>query len=213
VVKTVATADSFFNQLRGGFSQRASEFLPGLKQFLQTNSLDFDRPKLAELCDLLLAIENNEENRLIVIARLGPILKAAPIDKRPAGLEKFPSILAAKIHERIPYEPKVVQAKLTDVIKKIAGSSTGLDPASVPQLMSFPDAEIRDYLLTLRTEDAIFQSRRLLERIPQCLEAGAAETLMNRLKKILEEIGAMDPLYKFQIGYFIRPNADRSGAQ
>jgi hypothetical protein len=197
---------SFWAELRAGFVKDSAHFVARLKKFLAESKDQISRAELAQICDLLLAIEPTAENKDLVAAKLAPIFLHVKVADRSASLDKFPAILAAEIHEAMPYDAKPPERILADAMKDIAGTDTGWDPKAYDDLPNFTNAEIRDYLLGLEGERAIFQARRLVERVPD-QDSEKAAALRTRLKTIFDEIAARNSLNRFQVEYFVRPPA------
>jgi hypothetical protein len=206
-----AQGRQFIDELHGGFQSRSTDYLPRLKKFLSDPELDLNRFFLAELCEILLSLENSDATRDMVLKVLGGFLRPATVPQRAEALKKFPAILASKLHEVVPYEPQVTRLTIGEVIASLAGAPDGTNPTHYQDLAKFTDIEIRNHLLSLRGRDATFWCQRLVDRL-SLIDAAVADPLRKRLLGVFDEIAQADPLFSLQLALFVRPGPYRKNA-
>ena len=211
--KRTANVEHFrlWEVLRNGFSAAPAEFTARLKRFVAGPNEQVGLAEMAQLCDLLLQLDSSEENRRIVAAKFAAHFLHIPPETRAAALANYPAMLAAKIHEVMPYVAKNDGPTVAEVVKEIAGAEGSWDPKYFRDLARFTDAEIADHLLQQKGDKAIHYARRMLDRIrPE--EFAEAEAIRTRLKDILYGIAKKHPLYRFQIEFFIKEKVPPDGA-
>lgn len=202
---------NFWEELRNGFSANPADFMSRLKSFVTATEEQLSPAELAQVADLLLAVDPSDANKQMVAAKFAARFLNVPIAARVASLDRFPAMLAAKIHELMPYEHKESGPTLTDCIQGIAGSDTNWDPKFFRELERFTDAQIADYLVIQNSHHAIFYARRMLDRITMP-DQQSFEAMRNRIKSILYEIAKRGPLHRFQVEYFIKEKIPENAA-
>lgn len=203
--KSLANAEyhRFWDELRNGFVPNPVDFTRRLKSFVAATNDQINPGELAQVCDLLLELEPSAENRRTVTDKFAARFLHVSPESRLTSLDKFPAMLAAKIHEAMPYEPKTGGPSLDEVMQNIAGSDSSWDPKSFDEIAKFSDAELRDFFLKTNGHHTIFYGRRFLDRIPT-QNPEVADSLRERISGIFFEIAKTSPLYRFQVEFFLK---------